>query len=349
MTASGSLRRRGHHPSGSGPADRPRPSRSNLEMAADLIGWRGGGLKRGPPGHHAADRPRRHRRPVPGDGAEPVESATCRAAARAAPWPDDLWISACERATHVRGCLENRVGFFALVWACPGRRVPLHAGADTADRRGGAPSLGLRRPRRCCTRPGPDPWSSRRARARRGHRIGPRSWRRLRCRVGAPLYERVEGVAPLPRRGRTGRHVRACGAARRSRSRSCPGDQLLGCGPAPCHLVYRRPLYHSAPSRSWCRWAGSVRRRSSPRPFDPGAVGRRSSEHRVTHSQWVPTMFVRLLRLDEAERQATTCRPHTFAPSTEPTARSRSGGVLDWVGPDHPREFSPGPRAPAPA
>ena len=43
--------------------------------------------------------------------------------------------------------------------------------------------------------------------------------------------------------------------------------------------------------------------------------------HRVTHAQFVPTMFVRLLQLSAAERTATTCR--AFATSCTPPRRAR--------------------------
>ena len=47
--------------------------------------------------------------------------------------------------------------------------------------------------------------------------------------------------------------------------------------------------------------------------------------HRVTHSQWVPTMFIRMLKLPEDERAPATTSARCRSPSTPPPrARSRS-------------------------
>ena len=52
--------------------------------------------------------------------------------------------------------------------------------------------------------------------------------------------------------------------------------------------------------------------------FDPQDAPRAPIErHRVTHSQWVPTMFIRMLKLPEAERGATTSA-RTASPSMPP-------------------------------
>jgi acyl-CoA synthetase (AMP-forming)/AMP-acid ligase II len=57
-------------------------------------------------------------------------------------------------------------------------------------------------------------------------------------------------------------------------------------------------------------------------------------KHRVTHSQWVPTMFVRLLALPDAVRNAFDlsshrCAIHAAAPCPIPVKRA----MLDWWGP----------------
>jgi long-chain acyl-CoA synthetase len=62
------------------------------------------------------------------------------------------------------------------------------------------------------------------------------------------------------------------------------------------------PLYHSAPSAfaaSTQKWGGTVV--MMPR-FDPTEALRAIEKYQVTHSQWVPTMFIRMLKLPEEER-----------------------------------------------
>ena len=78
------------------------------------------------------------------------------------------------------------------------------------------------------------------------------------------------------------------------------------------------PLYHSAPlfyCMSTMRLGGTV---ICMEQFDPEDALRQIEQHRVTHSQWVPTMFVRMLKLpDECARRydlsshrARSTRPH---------------------------------------
>ena len=94
------------------------------------------------------------------------------------------------------------------------------------------------------------------------------------------------------------------------------------------------PLYHSAPlafsmaiqRRRHGRRDGALRRRGGA-----GAIER----YRVTHGQWVPTMFVRMLKLPRGgARAATTCRPcgraiHAAAPC--PVAVKQE--MIEWWGP----------------
>ncbi len=62
------------------------------------------------------------------------------------------------------------------------------------------------------------------------------------------------------------------------------------------------PFYHAAPLR-YCltvmRAGGTV---IAMEQFDPKRAIELIETHKITHSQWVPTMFVRMLKLDEAER-----------------------------------------------
>ena len=64
-------------------------------------------------------------------------------------------------------------------------------------------------------------------------------------------------------------------------------------------------------------------------------AGAASSATSVTHSQWVPTMFVRLLKLPDAERaRATTCRSHRVAiHAAAPCPVPVKEQMIDWWGP----------------
>ncbi len=77
---------------------------------------------------------------------------------------------------------------------------------------------------------------------------------------------------------------------------------LYGFGPEIVYLS-PAPLYHAAPLR-YCmavhRFGGTV---IVMERFDPETYLRLVEEHRVTHSQLVPTMFVRMLKLPEEARR----------------------------------------------
>ena len=94
------------------------------------------------------------------------------------------------------------------------------------------------------------------------------------------------------------------------------------------------PLYHSAPlvfSMSWQRLGATV---VVMERFDPRECLELIERYRVTHAQFVPTMFVRMLRLPESERtryDLSSLRRimHSAAPC--PVAVKRQ--MLDWWGP----------------
>jgi long-chain acyl-CoA synthetase len=76
---------------------------------------------------------------------------------------------------------------------------------------------------------------------------------------------------------------------------------LYSVGPESIYLS-PAPLYHAAPLR-WCmavqKLGGTV---VCMEHFDPLAALRAIETHQITHSQWVPTMFVRMLKLPQADR-----------------------------------------------
>lgn len=94
------------------------------------------------------------------------------------------------------------------------------------------------------------------------------------------------------------------------------------------------PLYHSAP----LRYNNMVQRCGGtsivmPR-FDALTSLTLIERHRVTHSQWVPTMFVRLLRLPEQERLGFDLSTHRVAVhAAAPCPPQIKRSMLAWWGP----------------
>lgn len=94
------------------------------------------------------------------------------------------------------------------------------------------------------------------------------------------------------------------------------------------------PLYHAAPLRYTAQiqvQGGTVY--VMPR-FDAEESLRLIEKHRITHSQWVPTMFVRMLKLDDDVRErydlsSLQCAIHAAAPCPVDVKRA----MIDWWGP----------------
>jgi fatty-acyl-CoA synthase len=104
-------------------------------------------------------------------------------------------------------------------------------------------------------------------------------------------------------------------------------------GPGSVFLL-PAPIYHAAP----LAWSMSLHRVGATcvmmRRFDPSECLRLIEAHRVTHGFFVPTMFVRMLKLPEEERASVDVSSlerviHAAAPCpTDVKAR-----MLDWWGP----------------
>jgi len=68
--------------------------------------------------------------------------------------------------------------------------------------------------------------------------------------------------------------------------------------------------------------------------FDPVVALRSIERSSVTHSQWVPTMFVRMLRLPEAKRNGFDLSSHRVAiHGAAPCPRPIKEAMLEWWGP----------------
>lgn len=94
------------------------------------------------------------------------------------------------------------------------------------------------------------------------------------------------------------------------------------------------PFYHAAPMK-WTHGAGCLGATVViMEKFDAQAALRFIEQYRVTHSQWVPTMFHRLLSLPEAVRgpydlSSHKVAIHAAAPCPIPTKQS----MIEWWGP----------------
>jgi long-chain acyl-CoA synthetase len=94
------------------------------------------------------------------------------------------------------------------------------------------------------------------------------------------------------------------------------------------------PLYHAAPlmfSMRCLRFGATV---VVMEKFDAEQALRLIERHRVTHGQWVPTMFVRMLRLPEETRRradlsSLRCVIHAAAPCPVEVKHR----MIDWLGP----------------
>lgn len=94
------------------------------------------------------------------------------------------------------------------------------------------------------------------------------------------------------------------------------------------------PLYHSAPL-AWALQTAAIGGTTVfMEKFDAAESLALIERYRVTHSQWVPTMFVRLLKLTEPERRAHDLSSMRFAVhAAAPCPRDVKLGMIEWWGP----------------
>jgi len=94
------------------------------------------------------------------------------------------------------------------------------------------------------------------------------------------------------------------------------------------------PFYHAAPLRFCMSMHALGATVVAMENFDAETYLRLVEEHQITHSQVVPTMFVRMLKLDEATRNQYDVSSleyviHAAAPCPIPTKRA----MIEWFGP----------------
>ncbi len=111
------------------------------------------------------------------------------------------------------------------------------------------------------------------------------------------------------------------------------GELLLGYRPEMVYLN-TAPLYHAAPLRfsmGALRTGGTV---IVLEKFDPVGALKAIETYRVTHSQWVPTMFIKMLKLDEEQRLAHDLASHEMAiHAAAPCPVAVKQQLMDWWGP----------------
>ncbi len=94
------------------------------------------------------------------------------------------------------------------------------------------------------------------------------------------------------------------------------------------------PLYHAAPlafTVAVHSWGGTV---VVMEKFDAAESLRLIEKHRITHSQWVPTMFVRMLKLPPGKRRGHDFSSHKVAiHAAAPCPVDVKQQMIDWWGP----------------
>jgi fatty-acyl-CoA synthase len=161
----------------------------------------------------------------------------------------------------------------------------------------------------------------------------------VRALPPTPIPDECEGDIMLYSSGTTGRPKgikRPLSGARFGQHADIPGHwlrELLGMAAGDVYLS-PAPLYHAAPL-AWTM--GSHRTGATAvvmERFDAEQALGLIERHRVTHSQWVPTMFVRLLKLPPQTRDAHDLSSlrwavHAAAPCPVPVKEA----MIDWWGP----------------
>ena len=94
------------------------------------------------------------------------------------------------------------------------------------------------------------------------------------------------------------------------------------------------PLYHAAPLTFTMAFLLGGMTCVVMEHFEASAALATIETYRVTHSQWVPTMFIRMLKLDDAERlkydvSSLVCAIHAAAPCPVPIKEQ----MIEWWGP----------------
>ena len=94
------------------------------------------------------------------------------------------------------------------------------------------------------------------------------------------------------------------------------------------------PLYHSAPLGFNTGFLSLGGTSIVMEKFDPEAALKAIQDYKVTHSQWVPTMFVRFLKTDESLRSSYDLSSHKVAiHAAAPCPIEIKENMINWWGP----------------
>jgi long-chain acyl-CoA synthetase len=153
-----------------------------------------------------------------------------------------------------------------------------------------------------------------------------------------PLGPELEGQAMLYSSGTTGRPKGIVHAKIDTRRFGDVAGDILwvnryGLGPSTVTLNVG-PLYHAAPlvsAMSTHRHGGTV---VLPPKFDAEQTLKAIEQYRVTYAQFVPTMFIRLLRLpEEVRRRYDVSSLRAVAHSAAPCPAEVKRRMIEWFGP----------------
>ena len=153
-----------------------------------------------------------------------------------------------------------------------------------------------------------------------------------------PLPEEPSGEIMLYSSGTTGRPK---GVRRPLLGTSMPETGLLLRGAlelfgfsADTIYLSPAPLYHAAPlmySLGTQSLGGTI---VMMERFDPKEAIRFIEKYKITHSQWVPTMFVRMLKMDPSEREGFDLSSHQLAVhAAAPCPVEIKRQMIEWWGP----------------
>jgi long-chain acyl-CoA synthetase len=153
-----------------------------------------------------------------------------------------------------------------------------------------------------------------------------------------PLPDRVEGVAMLYSSGTTGRpkgiKPKLTGAPLGSAVGLTMLVRMLFGGTAESIYLSPAPLYHSAPLNYCTNFLRLGATLVVLQKFDAEGVLAAIEKYEVTHSQWVPTMFVRMLKLDESIRARYDLSSLVFAiHAAAPCPVAIKEKMMEWWGP----------------
>ncbi|GLW06667.1 acyl-CoA synthetase [Microtetraspora sp. NBRC 13810] len=153
-----------------------------------------------------------------------------------------------------------------------------------------------------------------------------------------PVEDECQGMDMLYSSGTTGRPKGIKNALRRA-PLDAPGPLLrliesLFAPSADSVYLSPAPLYHAAPLRYCLNFQRLGATVVVMERFDPEQALALIERHRVTHSQWVPTMFIKMLKLPAEVRakydlSSHACAVHAAAPCPVPVKER----MLEWWGP----------------